>query len=142
MTLDSILAQELFSHINIYASRYEVVIISYSIIFAEAFPTKWELKGAGRRVFNEFWKFGAMFIVLIYLCNLRSHLIRTIKVPPAKSFKDLSLPQYTYKVLLPSYMIVPGMPDYIHAINKQGRFVTTIHGKLSKALVFFISTAI
>ena len=107
-------------------------MIVYSILFAEAFPAKWEVKGAGRRVFNEFWKFGAMFIVLFYLCNLRSHLIKTIKIPPPNSIEELALPRYTYKLLTSPFVLMPGMPAYLQSINKQGRFVLTLRGKKRK----------
>ena len=101
----------------------------YSTLFAEAFPAGWESKGWARRVLNEFWKFGAMFIVLIYLCNLRSHLIKTTKVPLPNSVEEMALPKYSYKLLLPPYMTEPGMPDYIFSMERQGRLVKDLHGK-------------
>ena len=69
--------------------RHHILVIPFSILFAETFPSWWEAEGKARTVLNEFWKFGAMFIVLIYLCNLRSHLIKGIKERPIQSFQEL-----------------------------------------------------
>ena len=101
----------------------------FSTIFAEAFPASWEGNGWAQRVLNEVWKFGAMFIVFIYLCNLRSHLIKTIKVPPPNTVEELALPKYNYKVLLSPDLTVPGMPDFIFSLERQGRLVKDLHGK-------------
>ena len=87
--------------------RYEVAIFLYSVLFAEALPAKWEERGAARRVFNEAWKWGAMFIVLIYLCNLRSHLIKKIPVKPPDSIEELVSSNYDYKIL-----IFPGFDNH------------------------------
>ena len=84
-------------------SRYEVPIISFAIMFAEEFPSSWEKRGTARRLLNEFWKWGAMFIVLIYLCNLRSHLIKGITQKPPQSLWELGSTKYTYKVLVFRY---------------------------------------
>ena len=69
--------------------RHHIPIISFSILFAEGFPARWEENGKARIVLTQFWNFATMFIVLIYLCNLRSHLIRGIKEKPIQSYQEL-----------------------------------------------------
>ena len=107
--------------------RYEVPLFCFSIFYAEAFPTKWEGTGAGRRVFNEFWKFGAMFIVFVYLCNLRSHLIKTVKMPAPNSLEELASPRYPYKLLAPPNMAL--MNASAKSLEEQGRIVTQLQGR-------------
>ena len=53
-----------------------------------------------RRVLVEFWKWTAMFIVLIYLCNLRSHLIKGIPIKPPLSMEELTSDRFNYKILI------------------------------------------
>ena len=114
--------------------RYEIPVVFYSILFAEAFPIKWEEKGAGRRVLNDFWKFGAMFIVLVYLCNLRSHLIKAIKVAPPNSLEDLALPKYTYKLLGLYWYKNPNNFLPIESMKKQNRIIIS-NGKKEHCLI-------
>ena len=80
--------------------RYEIPIICFSILFAEGFPSSWEGRGAARRLLNEVWKWGAMIIVLVYRCNLRSHLIKGSTIKPPRSIEELGSTRYTYKVLI------------------------------------------
>ena len=49
---------------------------------------------------NEVWKWGAMFIILLYLCNLRSHLIKGIMMKSPESIEELATTRYSFKVLI------------------------------------------
>ena len=62
-----------------------------------------------------------MFIVLIYLCNFRSHMIKKVKVPPPNSWEDLALPRYSYKVLV-GYGI-EGTGETANSLVRQDRLV-------------------
>lgn len=72
-------------------------------------------------MFNEIWKFGAMFIIIFYLCNLRSHLIKKLRVAPPNSIEDLALPSYKYKVMIPAGVEVVNKAS--RSLAKQGRFI-------------------
>ena len=98
--------------------RYEVPIMSFSILFAESFPSQWEEKGVARKILTEIWKFVAMFIVLVYLCNLRSHLIKGIVQAPPKNENELASTKYNYPVMVIDPMKI--LPNMIK-LKKQNR---------------------
>ena len=103
-----------------------MIIAIYSTLFAEAFPARWDKKGIARRLIGVVWKFGAMFLVLSYLCNLRSHLIKPITVKPPESIKELVSSKYSYKILiLPAFANFPAL----QTMDNPGRLVKHLKSK-------------
>ena len=98
----------------------------FSILFAEAFPSKWQDKGKSRILLSVVWSIVSMLVVFIYLCNLRSHLIKKMDEVPPESLDDFILPKYSYKLHL-WYQFQTQY--YSKALTSQGRFVP-IKGRL------------
>ena len=70
--------------------RYESCLVIYSTLFAEGLLSQWSgSHGYARKFFIMIWELGAMFIVFIYLCNFRSHLIKGVLEKPIKNFDQL-----------------------------------------------------
>lgn len=100
--------------------RYEILLISFSILFAEGFPSQWEKKGVARKILTEVWKYVAMFIVLVYLCNLRSHLIKGVIEAPPNSEDELASTKYKYPVMvIEPFKVLPNMIK----LKKQNRLM-------------------
>ena len=94
----------------------------FSILFAEVFPFKWEKKGKSRILLSTTWILASMFMVFIYLCNLRSHLVRAFEETPPYSTEELALPKHYYKLhFFPPTTAEP----FVQSLVKQGRFVPT-----------------
>ena len=121
-----------FSHLsNSFSNfRYETILVVFSIVFAEAYPTKWQGKGKSRLLLSAIWSMVSMFIVFIYLCNLRSHLIKELEEVPPKSFKEFVLTKYSYRLHI--WRQFEASP-HGSSLIKQGRYVP-IKGMLSKNL--------
>ena len=62
--------------------------MTYSILFAETFPKKWNKEGVARMVLTFAWHITAMFVILIYLCNLRVHLIKRDEESVPRNIKE------------------------------------------------------
>ena len=78
--------------------RLNISLCTYRILFAEAFPPGWEDSGRARILLSQFWKFAVMLVIAVYLCNLRSHLIRGLKTDAPDSFHTLAASEFSYKL--------------------------------------------
>ena len=106
--------------------RYETIFSVFSILFAESYPFKWQEKGQSRIMLSVVWSMVSMFVAFIYLCNLRSHLIKKMEEVPPKSIEDFILPQYSYKLHV--WYQFQSL-DFVKILTSQGRFVP-IKGRL------------
>lgn len=109
--------------------RYEIVLLTFSILFAEAFPSGW--KGKSRIFLSTIWITGSMFIIFIYLCNLRSHLIRGIQEIPPGSIEEFIQDKFSQK--LHYFPRLRAAPDF-KQLAMQGRYVSV--GKYQLQIFF------
>ena len=108
-----------------YIFRYEIIILTFSILFAETFPSSW--KGKSRIFLSTVWITASMFLVFIYLCNLRSHLMMGIQETAPNSLEELVQTKYSHKLhFVPQALYLPSFKQ----LAAQGRFVPTGKYKL------------